>query len=136
MTAGLTYDAGALIAAESNNRGLWALHRRALERGVRPVVPAGVLGQVWRGGPQAQLSRLLKGCRVEDLTEARARAAGVACGRAGSSDVIDAAVAVGAIARGDLVISSDVADIADVATALDASLDVVPVSEAGPDSPI
>ena len=41
--AGLTYDAGALVAAERHRRELWALHRRALERGARPTVPAGVL---------------------------------------------------------------------------------------------
>ena len=69
---GLTYDAGALLAGEANSRTLWALHRRLLERGLRPVVPAGVLGQAWRGGPQAELSRLLKGCRIEDLDEALA----------------------------------------------------------------
>ena len=56
---GLTYDAGALLAGEASSRMVWALHRRLLERGVRPVVPAGVLGQAWRGGPQAELSRLL-----------------------------------------------------------------------------
>jgi len=48
-----------LIAAERNVRRIWALHRRALERGLVPTVPAGVLGQGWRGGPQAQMSRLL-----------------------------------------------------------------------------
>lgn len=128
MAAGLTYDAGALIAAESNARGLWALHRRALERGLRPVVPAGVLAQAWRGGPQPQLSRLLKGCRIEDLTQVRARAAGAACGRAGSSDVVDASVAVGAIARGDLVVTGDVQDITRIADALSSPLDAVTVS--------
>ena len=108
---GLTYDAGALIAAERGSRELWALHRRSLERGEVPNVPSGVLGQAWRGGPQAQMSRLLAGCRVEDLNEARARSAGTACGAAGSSDVVDASVVVGAAARGDLVVTSDVGDL-------------------------
>lgn len=133
MAVGLTYDTGALIAAESNVRGLWALHRRALERGLRPVVPAGVLAQAWRGGPQPQLSRLLKGCQIEDLTQVRARAAGAACGRAGSSDVVDASVAVGAIARRDLVITGDVQDITRLADALSAPLDVVAVGAVGGD---
>ena len=128
MATGLTYDTGALIAAESSARGLWALHRRALERGLRPVVPAGVLAQAWRGGPQPQLSRLLKGCRIEDLTGVRARAAGAACGRAGSGDVVDASVAVGAIARGDLVVTGDVGDITRIADALVSPLEVVAVS--------
>lgn len=42
----------------------------------RPPVPAGVLAERWRGGPQANLSTLLKGCDIEDLTQAQARAVG------------------------------------------------------------
>ncbi len=110
-TSGVTYDTGALIAAERNERRMWALHRRALERGRVPTVPAGVLCQSWRGGPQAHLSRLLTGCRVEDLNEARARSAGAACGISKTTDVVDASVAVGAASRGDLVITSDVGDL-------------------------
>lgn len=124
---GVTYDTGALVAAERNQRTVWAVHRRALERGLRPTVPAGVLAQAWRGGPQAELSRLLKGCRIEDLDELRGRAAGEACGRAGTSDVIDAAVVIGAVARRDLVVSSDRRDIAAVASALEASIEILDV---------
>lgn len=121
----MTYDAGALVAAERSDRLLWSLHRRALERGLRPTVPAGVLGQAWRGGPQAELSRLLKGCRIEVLDEVRARTAGGACGRARTADVIDASVVVGAIARGDLVVTSDRDDVERLASALGASLEIV-----------
>ena len=110
--AGVTYDTGALIAAERSDRRVWGLHRRALERGIVPTVPAGVLGQCWRGGPQAQMSQLLAGCRVEALDEARARVAGAACGSAGTFDVVDASVVVGAAARGDLVVTSDPGDLA------------------------
>ena len=109
--AGVTYDTGALIAAERNDRRLWALHRRALERGIVPTVPAGVLGQGWRGGPQAQMSRLLSGCWVEQLDEVRARSVGAACGVSGTSDIVDASVVVGAAARGDLVVTSDGRDL-------------------------
>lgn len=124
---GMTYDAGALIAAERNDRRIWALHRRALERAVVPTVPAGVLAQGWRGGPQAQMSRLLGGCRVEDLDDARARSAGAACGAAGTSDVVDAAVVVGAAARGDLVVTSDPGDLIQLRGALnvDIQLEVI-----------
>jgi len=115
---GLTYDTAALIGAERNERRIWALHRRALERGIVPTVPAGVLGQGWRGGPQAQMSRLLAGCRIEDFDEARARSAGAACGIAGTSDVVDASVVLGAGARGDLVVTSDGADLARLRDAL------------------
>ena len=125
--SGITYDAGALVAAERNQRLLWALHRRALERGLRPTVPAGVLAQVWRGGPQAELSRLLQGCRIEVFDEVRSRAAGQACGRARTSDVIDAAVVVGAIARGDLVVTTDRKDIKVIASALDTVLEILAI---------
>jgi len=124
---GLTYDTGALVAGERNDRKLWALRRRALERGVRPTIPAGVLAQAWRGGPQAELSRLVNGCRIEDLNELRSRAAGRACGRAHAADVIDAVVAVGAIARGDLVVTSDGKDIRHLASSLDAPLEILPI---------
>lgn len=124
---GVTYDTGALVAAERNRRAVWAVHRRTLERGMRPTVPAGVLAQAWRGGPQAELSRLLKGCRIEDLDEVRGRAAGQACARAGTSDVIDATVVVGAVARHDLVVTSDRNDVAAVAAALEASIEIMAI---------
>ncbi len=90
---------------------MWGLHRRMLSRGVVPTIPAVVLAQGWRGGPQPQMSRLLAGCYVEPLDEQLARSAGAACGRAGTSDIVDATVVVGAAARGDQVITSDPDDI-------------------------
>jgi predicted nucleic acid-binding protein len=114
----VTYDTGALLAAEAGRRQLWALHLRALQRGQRPVVPAGVLAQAWRGGPQPELSRLLRGCRVEPLDERLARDVGRACARAGTRDVVDAAVVVGALTRGDPVVTSDVPDLQRIAAAL------------------
>ena len=122
---GVTYDTGALVAAERGDRAVWALHRRALERGLRPTVPAGVLGQAWRGGPQAELSRLLKGCRIEPLDELRARTAGAACAQAGTADPVDASVAVGAATRGDLVVTSDDGDIQRLADALGTAIEIV-----------
>ena len=120
--SGATYDTGALLAAEANRREIWAIHVRSLQRGVRPVVPAGVLAQAWRRGPQPQLSRLLRGCRVEDLDERRARAAGFACARSGTRDIVDASVVAGALARGDLVVTSDPDDLAVIAKALGGSI--------------
>ncbi|WP_109507124.1 twitching motility protein PilT [Nocardioides speluncae] len=105
--SGLTYDTGALIAAEKSDRLLWSLHRAALERGLVPTVPAGVVGEAWRGGPQPQLSRLLKGCTVEPLTETQARAIGKLAAASGLDDTVDLAVAEGALRRGDAVITSN-----------------------------
>lgn len=121
---GITYDTGALLAAEANRREIWALHARALERGQRPVVPAAVLAQAWRGGSQAQLSRLLRGCRIEDLDEQRARAAGVACARSAQRDIVDASVVAGALARRDLVVTSDPDDLRAIAAGLGESIRV------------
>lgn len=124
---GVTYDAGALLAAERADRRLWALHRRSLERGQRPTVPAAVLAQAWRGGPQADLSRLLSGCRIDSMDETAGRRAGEACGKARTSDVVDAAVVVGALGRNDLVVTSDRDDLVRIARALGSRLDVVRV---------
>jgi predicted nucleic acid-binding protein len=122
--SGVTYDAGALIAAERGSRSMWRLHRRALDRGMRPTLPTVVLGQAWRGGPQAQLSRFLHGCRIDPLTESQARAAGAALAASGGSDLIDAAVVVTALDRGDLVVTSDPDDLRRIAAAIGQDLAV------------
>jgi len=43
--SGVTYDAGALTAAEQGDSRLWRRHRRALESGIALTVPAGLLVQ-------------------------------------------------------------------------------------------
>ena len=121
---GITYDTGALIAAERSDHQMWVLHQEALGRGVIPTVPAVVLAQGWRGGPQPQMSRLLAGCYVEPLNEQLARSAGTACGRAGTSDIVDAVVVVGAAERGDQVATSDIDDILHLCEANGHTLDV------------
>lgn len=40
---GILYDTGALIAADRESRRMWAIHARALQRGVRPIVPVGCI---------------------------------------------------------------------------------------------
>ena len=115
---GLTYDTGALIAAERDDRMMWALHRAALGRGFLPTVPSGVLAEAWRGGPQHQLSRLLKGCQVEELSENQARQVGGLIARSGLDDTVDVAVAEGALRRNDAVVTSNRAHIAQVANAV------------------
>jgi len=107
----VVYDAGVLVAADRNVRTAWAEHRVRLEAGVIPAVPAPIVSQVSRSPSQAQLRRLLRGCEIVPLTEHRAHAAGQVLGRAGSADVVDAAVAqLAAELRAD-VVTSDPADI-------------------------
>lgn len=123
----ITYDSGALIAADRNQRRVWSVHAEALARGQRPVVPSVVLAQAWRGGPQAGLSRLLRGCVIEPLDEAGSRAAGAACAAAGVSDIVDAVVVVGALGRGDVVLTSDPRDFAHLAQSLGRRLSIQPI---------
>jgi hypothetical protein len=103
-----------------------ALVQRAKDLGRSIVVPAGVLGQVWRDRRrQARIADLLAGRNVvvEELTRARAQAAGELCGRSRTTDLIDASVVVAAWRNGRVVVSSDAADL----RRLDPSLDVVPI---------
>lgn len=107
-------DAGALIAIERDDRDTAAVIEVARQDGRDIVVPAGVVGQVWRGGSrQARLARLLnaRDIVVESLTDASARAAGVLCGAAGTADVIDASVVFAARRHHATVISSDRSDL-------------------------
>lgn len=127
MTRCLTYDTGALIAAERNDGFVWALHEAALAEGIRITVPAGVLAQAWRGGPQARLSSMLKGCEIEPLGETRARAAGSLCATAATADTTDAAVVLGAGLRGDAIVTSDADDIRHLCDAVQLPMQIVEV---------
>jgi predicted nucleic acid-binding protein len=91
-----------------------ALVREALKADARIVIPAGVLGQVWRGSArQAPLRAIVKGptTSVPVLDQILAEAAGVLCGRADTSDVIDASVALIARRLRAVVVTSDVEDL-------------------------
>ena len=103
--AGVTYDTGALIAGDRNNRRMWALHVGFIAEEVVPSVPATVVAEAWRGGPrQASLARMLAGCEVEVMTSSMARRVGELAGRADHDDVVDVAVAEAAARRDDDVI--------------------------------
>lgn len=122
---GLTYDTGGLIAAARGDPKLWRLHRQALAWQIQPVVPAVVLAQAWRGGArQAHLARLLAGCRLVDFTAADGYLVGRALAASGTSDIVDAAVVVGALRRAEVVVTSDPQDLQQIADALGAPLTV------------
>lgn len=125
--SGLTYDTGALVAAEANDRRMWAIHARAVFRSHVPTIPAGVLAQGWRGGPQPLLARLIEGCEVESLDEAGARLVGGTLARAATDDVVDASVVVGALRRGDSVVTSDRGDIEHLAQSVRRRVDVISI---------
>jgi Ser/Thr protein kinase RdoA (MazF antagonist) len=107
--AGATYDTGALIAGDRNDRRMWALHIGFLAEEVVPAVPAPVVAEAWRGGSrQASLARMLAGCQIEEMTANQARRVGELAGRADHEDVVDVAVVEGAARREhDVILTSN-----------------------------
>ena len=122
---GVTYDTGALIAADRGERRMWARHRALLARRLVPTVPAPVVAQSWRGSArQVQLVRLLAGCDVEALDDGQARSVGALAARASVTDIVDVCVVEGAVRRRDLVVSSDPGDLRVIAAAVDERLEI------------
>ncbi len=78
------YDAGVLIAADRNDRDVWADHRARLELGIAPVPTAPVVAQVSRSSRQVPLRRFLRGCDIVAFTPAQAHAVGALLGAAGA----------------------------------------------------
>jgi hypothetical protein len=121
--SGVTYDTGALVAAERNNRQMWALHAGYLAEEVIPTVPAPVLAEAWRGGSrQASLSRFLRMCDTEPMGEDQAKNIGVLAGRSDHDDIVDVCVVEGAVRRGDAVVTSNATHIRKIAEAAGARL--------------
>jgi predicted nucleic acid-binding protein len=118
----IVYDTGALVAAERNSPDLLALHDEITAARVRPIVPVVVLAQAWRGGPQHQLSRLLKGCEIVPDDQRIGRAAGVLCKSSGTADVVDAIVVVTAVQHQAAVVTSDPDDLEHLADAIGVKL--------------
>jgi len=115
---GVTYDTGGLIAADRNDRRMWALHAGFLALEVSPTVPSPVLAEAWRSGPrQASLSRFLALCTTEPLTEEQANAVGALAARAGHDDIVDVTVVEGAVRRRDAVVTSNPTHIRKIADA-------------------
>jgi hypothetical protein len=112
MTHPHLYDAGALIALDKNDRRMWARYEVALNDGRDIRVPAVVVGQAWRDARrQVRLGRVLASCHVDPVGLETSKAAGILCGRAGSSDVIDGTVVVMAAATDAIIWTSDPDDI-------------------------
>jgi predicted nucleic acid-binding protein len=105
------YDAGLLIAADRNDRDVWADHRARLELGVVPRTTAPVVAQVSRSPRQVQLRRFLRGCDIVGFAPEQAHEIGELLGRSGTTDVVDAHVASTASKIGATVYTSDVEDI-------------------------
>jgi hypothetical protein len=110
----LVLDSGALIAFERADARMRALLREALETGVQVIIPAGVLGQVWRDpAKQVALGSLSKArtTTVVPLDQVLAEAVGVLCGKRNTSDVVDASVVLTARRKDAPIVTSDVDDL-------------------------
>jgi hypothetical protein len=102
-------DTGALIAADRGDGGFWAFWKASLDLEKR--VPAPVVAQAWRGARNARMARVIDACFVIPLEEELAHRVGELCGRAGTSDVVDATVALVASRFGDDIVTGDPKDI-------------------------
>ncbi len=106
--AGLTFDAGALIAYERGEERVREILAVAYARGLVPTIPAIALAEVWRGDAKdARVARLLKACAIEAVDERLAREAGRLRRATPGAQTIDACIAVGVIRRRDAIATSD-----------------------------
>lgn len=107
-------DAGPLILDSENlNSRLWALIKRATERGDDLHTTHPVLAQAWRDpARQANLSRALRCFDVHPLDESVS--VGLRLAESGTSDVVDAHLAVVAESLGTFILSTDHEDMSEL----------------------
>jgi predicted nucleic acid-binding protein len=110
VSAGLTFDTGALIALERRHRRIARVYATAVADGIPITVPAVVVAEWWRGRSETR-ELILRGVRVEDTTTMLARTAGEALAAVPGATVIDALVMASAAHRGDAVYTSDFMDL-------------------------
>jgi predicted nucleic acid-binding protein len=112
--AGVTLDAGGLIALDRDDRRVVVLLARARETGAPVTVPATALAQaIRRPDRQARLARLIRqpGTDVIDLDRVDATHVGRLLAASGTSDIADAHVVVCARRSGQPVVTSDPGDL-------------------------
>jgi predicted nucleic acid-binding protein len=123
----VVYDAAVLVAADRNDRRIWAEHKARLEFGVVPSVPAPVVAEVSRSPHQAQFRRFLTGCAVVPLGESEAHEAGRLLGKSKTADVVDAVVVTTALRQKALILTGDEHDMRRLIVASGRDLVVLPV---------
>ena len=114
-------DTGALIAIERGDRAVAVLVAEARRTRSTLTVPAGCVAQAWRDPRrQARLAAFLRLPEVDvaAMDAAEARRVGLLLASSGTSDIVDAHVAVCALRRGTTVVTSDPNDIERLAPAL------------------
>jgi predicted nucleic acid-binding protein len=119
--AGVTLDAGGLIALDRDDRRVVVLLARARETGVPVTVPASALAQaIRRPERQARLSRLIRQptVQVADLDRVDATSVGRLLAASGTADIADAHVVICARRAGQPVVTSDPGDLSKLDPAL------------------
>jgi len=113
IISGAVLDAGAFIALERADPTMRMLVDRIRRESPPLVTSAGVVAQIWRGGArrQVELAFLLRRTEVVDLTDSQARVVGTLLGVTGTSDPVDAHIALIARTRGWPVLTSDPDDL-------------------------
>jgi len=112
--AGITLDAGALIALDRNDRRVLVLLARAWETGARVTVPATALAQAIRQPErQARLARLTRQptTDVVPLDRVDATSVGRLLGASATADIVDAHVVICARRAQQQVATSDPDDL-------------------------
>jgi hypothetical protein len=105
----------------------WQLQTRAWYWRFRRDRDQSVVAQVWRGGSgkQALVARLLASVEVIPVDDHLGRRAGVLLARSGTSDVVDASV-ICLAQDGDDILTSDPADLLDLARASGTHVELIP----------
>ena len=114
MTAGITLDAGGLIALDCNNRRVIVLLARAAEVRARVTVPASALAQaIRRPQRQARLARLIRQPTTDVVALDRVDATSIRrlLATSGTSDIADAHVVICARRSSQQVVTTDVDDL-------------------------
>jgi hypothetical protein len=112
--AGITFDAGGLIALDRNDRRVLVLVARAAETGARVTIPATALAQTIRQPQrQARLARLVRQptTDVVPLDRVDATNVGRLLSSSATADIADAHVVICARRAGQQVVTSDPADL-------------------------
>jgi PIN domain len=124
----LILDAGAFIAAERGDRDVVAWVKRERRLGRSPLTNGSVVAQVWRGGSgkQVPVAQLLAGVDVIPVDDRLGRRAGLLLSRTGTSDAVDASV-VCLAQDGDDILTSDPADLLDLARAHGAHIELIAI---------
>ena len=110
VSAGLTLDTGALVGLERRRQRIARVYVTAVMDGIILTVPAAILAEWWRGRSDVR-ETILRGVRIEHMSEGLGKLAGEALAAVPGATAVDAIVMASAARRGDVVYTSDVDDL-------------------------